>query len=188
MKPVKFFFAVAACVVALSSAAMADVKPITYAIVDMNRVMREATAAEGVRSELTAKSKQFHLELEKLDKDLRADKEGLVKAKDSLPPADFEKKLKAFQEKSDNAERLLQERRKTLDFASNSSRSRLLTEATKVIADIAKEKNFSTVFTQEAVLLADPSLDITDHVVTRMNETIKKVAIDWAPAKAPVKQ
>lgn len=175
--------------VGMSSLALAETHSMNYAIVDMNKVMREATAAEGIRSELNAKSKQFHTELENQDKTLSAEKEALAKSRESMTTDAFDKKVKDLQNKYGSAERLLQERRRTLDVASNTSRTRLLTEATKIIADIAKERGYATVFTQEAVLLAQPELDITDEVVKRMNKSISKIAIDWTSAnKAPVRQ
>ena len=181
--------AIAIAGLGMSSVALADTHSMSYAIVDMNKVMREATAAEGIRSELNAKSKQFHAELENQDKTLSAEKEALAKSRESMTADAFYKKVKDLQNKYGSAERLLQERRRTLDVASNTSRTRLLTEATKIIADIAKERGYATVFTQEAVLLAQPELDITDEVVKRMNKSISKIAIDWTSAnKAPVKQ
>ncbi len=180
---------VAFAALAVSSGAFAETHPMTFAVVDMNKVMREATAGDDIRTELNAKSKQFHTELENQDKTLSAQKEALAKSRESMTEDAFEKKVKELQNKYGDAERLLQERRRTLDVASNTSRNKLLTEATKVIADIAKERGYSTVFTQEAVLLAEPELDITAEVVTRMNKTVKKIAIDWNAAnKAPVKQ
>lgn len=174
---------------AVASAAVAETHPLNFAIVDMNKVMREATAGDQIRSELNAKSKQFHTELENQDKTLSAQKEALAKSRETMTEDAFEKKVKELQGKYGEAERLLQERRRTLDVASNTSRNKLLTEATKIIADIAKEKSYSAVFTQEAVLLAEPELDITDEVVKRMNASVKKIAIDWnAVNKAPVKQ
>lgn len=172
-----------------SAASRAETHPVSYAVVDMNKVMREATAGDGIRTELNAKSKQFHTELENQDKKLTAEKEALAQKRAGMTAEDFEKKVKELQGKYGNAERMLQERRRTLDVASNTSRNKLLTEATKIIADIAKEKGYVTVFTQEAVLLAEPELDITDEVVKRMNTSVKKIVIDWNAAnKAPVKQ
>jgi outer membrane protein len=172
-----------------SPAVYAETHPRNFAIVDMNKVMREAAAGDQIRTELNAKSKQFHTELENQDKTLSAQKEALAKSRESMTEDAFEKKVKELQGKYGEAERLLQERRRTLDVVSNTSRNKLLTEATKLIADIAKEKGYSAVFTQEAVLLAEPDLDITDEVVKRMNTSVKKIAIDWNAAnKAPVKQ
>lgn len=180
---------VALASLAASPAVYAETHPRNFAIVDMNKVMREAAAGDQIRTELNAKSKQFHTELENQDKTLSAQKEALAKSRESMTEDAFEKKVKELQGKYGEAERLLQERRRTLDVVSNTSRNKLLTEATKLIADIAKEKGYSAVFTQEAVLLAEPDLDITDEVVKRMNNSVKKIAIDWNAAnKAPVKQ
>lgn len=179
----------AVAALAVSSVASAETHSLSYAVVDMNKVMRDATAAEGIRAELNAKSKQFHTELENQDKALSSEKETLAKNRESMSSDAFEKKFKDLQAKYGSAERLLQERRRTLDVASNTSRTRLLTEATKIIADVARERGYATVFTQEAVLLAQPELDITDEVVKRMNTSVKKIAIDWNAAnKMPVKQ
>ena len=57
--------------------------------------------------------------------------------------------------------------------------SKVRREATKIVAHIAKSKKYAAVFTQNAVLLSDPSLDLTDEVIKTMDKKVKKMKIDW---------
>lgn len=168
--------------------AAAETQSLSIAIVDINKVMHKTAAAEGIRAELNSKGKQFQNELENHDKTLRAEKEALAKKKDSLSSDDLARQVKELETKYDKAERLLQERRATLSQANNASMGKLMSEATKIIADIAKEKGYDAILTQEAVILASQSMDITEEVIARLNKNVKKIAIDWSAQKAPKKQ
>ena len=63
----------------------------------------------------------------------------------------------------------------------------LLGALSDVLADIAKEKKLSAVFTEDAVMLSVPEMDMTDEVIKRMNDTVKKIPVDWSAAPAKKK-
>lgn len=176
-----------AALTAFSAPAAAAEQPLSIAIVDMNRVMHKAVAAEAIRKEVGVKYKQFQTEIDKMEKQLHADKEALDKKMASLSEADREKQEKAFRARIDKIERLMQDRKQTLTSANNSSMRKLMEEVTKILGDIAKKKSYDAILTQEAVILAAKTMDITDEVLERLNKEVKKIDIDWS-AKPPAKK
>jgi len=157
----------------------------TFGIVDMNRVMQTSEAARDALGQVDAKRKEYQSEIVSTEEALRAAEQELSKQQAAGQPSpDFETQRKAFEEKVANGQRLVQIHKRTLDQALNAVMSRLRNESVRHVADIAKERGYSAVLTQDAVMIANPQLDITDAVVERMNKHMKRIPIDWAIAAA----
>lgn len=152
----------------------------TFGVIDMTKVMQKTDAAKDIFSQLEAKRKEYQSQIAKEEDALRAAEQEIIKQKDSLSKDEFDKKRAGFEEKVIQGQKLVQDRKRTLDQAFNSAVGNLRREAAKIVAEAAKEKQFSAVFTQDAVMMSTPDLDITDIVIERMNKTVKKISIDWA--------
>jgi Skp family chaperone for outer membrane proteins len=163
--------------------------PLSFGVIDMNKIMQVTDAAKDVFSQLEVKRKEYQVNISKEEDALRAAEQAILKQRDSLSKDDFDKKRKEFEDKVMAGQKLVQDRKRILDQAFSSSMGRLRNEAVKIVADVAKERNYSAVFTQDAVMISTPSLDMTDVVIERMNKSVKKIPVDWAAsAAAPGKQ
>lgn len=156
----------------------------SFGIIDMNRVIKGTEVAKDVFAQMESKRKEYQVSISKEEDALRSAEEAILKKKDSLSKDEFEKKRKEFEENVISGQKLVHNRKRILDQAYNASMGDLRNEAAKIVADIAKEKNYTAVFTQDAVMISTPSLDMTDAVIERMNKKIKKMAIDWNAASA----
>ena len=165
---------------AADPAAAAPAVQQTFGVVDMNKVMQTTDVAKDVFSQLESKRKEYQTNIAKEEGALRSAEQEILKQKDSLSKDDFDKKRKEFEDKVISGQKLVQERKQILDHAFNSSMGKLRAEAAKIVADIAKEKSYSAVFTQDAVMISTPSLDMTDEVIARMNKSVKKMSVDWS--------
>jgi len=156
--------------------------PVSFGIVDMNKVMQTTEAAKDILAQLESKRKEYQNDITKEEDALRTSEQDLIKKKDTLSKEEFEKQRKSFEEKVMSGQKLVQEKKVSLDQAFNVSMTRLRNEAAKIVAEVAKEKGYSAVLTQDAVMISVPTLDITDIVIERMNKTVKKIPVEWAPA------
>jgi Skp family chaperone for outer membrane proteins len=157
---------------------------LSFGVIDMNKVMQVTDAAKDVFSQLEGKRKEYQANISKEEDILRTAEQDILKQKDSLSKEDFDKKRKEFEEKVIAGQKLVQDRKRILDQAFGSSMGRLRNEAIKIVADVAKEKNYSAVFTQDAVMISTPALDMTDIVIERMNKSVKKIPVDWSASAA----
>lgn len=157
---------------------------LTFGIVDMNKVMQTTDAAKDVFSQMEAKRKEYQTQISKEEDTLRAAGQDLEKQKDTLGKDAYEQKGKALQEKFMNEQKTVQDRKRILDQAFAAAVGKLRTEAAKVVASIAKQKHYSAVFTEDAVMMSTPDLDMTDAVIEQLNKTVKKIPVDWAAAAA----
>jgi outer membrane protein len=167
----------AVAVLAIAAPAVAQAQEGKFGVVDMGKVLREATAAKSVLEELEAKRKEFQSKVEKEEKALREMEQGIAKQREKLSKEDFEAKVKEFQEKLIAAQKSVQNQKTTLDKAFVDTMGKLRLEILKVAADVAKEKGLMAVLNQEALLLADPKMDITDSVISGVNKNVKKIPV-----------
>jgi len=154
-----------------------------YGVIDMTRVMKETSAAKGIFSELESKRAEYQKQVQKEEDTLRTAEQEIIKQRSKLSEEEFNKKRREFEDQLMKAQKMVQERKELLDNAFTSSMNKLRSEAAKIVAGVAKEKGYSTVFTNEAVILAEQSLDMTDEVVARLNKDVKSISVDWAAKK-----
>ena len=119
---------------------------------------------------------------------LRSQEQEFGKEKDTLSSAEAGKKQDEIKKRIYNFQKLTQEREKVFDRAYNELVNKMKNETVKIVADIAKKKGFSAVLTQDAVMLSLPEMDITDEVIARLNDTVKKIPIDWTALKEAEKE
>lgn len=161
--------------------------PQTYAFVDMSQVMHKATAAKAVIDELNSRSEKIIADINKKQQAIVSERDALTKQRGTLTKEEFMPKAKALEEKYDA---LLKSREESKSQFGQVER-KALQDVRKVIGDVieevAQQHKFAAVFSRDAVIIGAKDLDITDEVITRMNASGKKVAVDWSASKAPKK-
>jgi outer membrane protein len=172
-------------VMALAAAAFvgftspASAQGMSYGVVDMNKILQTADAAKGLFAELEAKRKEFQTQIAKEETALRTTEQEIIKQKEKLTKEQFEVKRKEFEGKVTAAQKTVQSRKETLDKAFAEAMGKLRVEILKVSADVAKEKGYNAVFSQEAMVLADQKMDITKEVIEGVNKSVKKIPVEW---------
>ena len=156
----------------------------TYGFVNINRVMHDCAAGKAIRAELDGKGQQFQSELSKENQTLSAARQEFEKLRGSISQTDAEKKMRELEGKYAQADKLLQQRRHQLNKAGNASFAQLKKAAVDIILSMSKERGYAAVFSQESVILAAQEFDITDEVIKRLNDKVKKIAIDWSAKPA----
>lgn len=179
MKKIFATIALAAALLVMPVAAHAQDKALTFGVIDMSRVMKETDAAKGILSAFEGKRSEYEKQIQKEGDSLAQLEKDIIAKKSKLSEEEFNKARKEFEEKLVNAQKMVQERKKTLDKGMTDGVNKLRAEAAKITADVAKERGYSAVLTQEAVVLAEPTLDVTDEVVKRLNAKVKKIDIKW---------
>jgi outer membrane protein len=187
MKTVKnTILALGVSIVALCSAqALAADTPAaaqTFGIVDMNKVLQDTEVAKNVFSQMESKRKEYLTLVSKEEDALLSIRQELEKGKGTLSKEVLEEKQKAFEEKYQHWLKLGQRRKVELDIAFEDAMNQMRRKAAEVVAAEAKQRKYSAVFTQNAVMMSTPDLDLTEVVIEQMNKTAKKISIDWAAA------
>lgn len=165
-----------------ASAADAASKPAIVAVVDVQIILREATAMKSIQKQVEQKRSQFQSEISGQEKRLR-DQEQELKRQQSVLAADaFEAKRRDFEAQVASVQRDVQERRKVLDQAYGDGLKAVQKELQDVLAQLAKERGYTLVIPTGQLLYADGSMAITDEALKRLNKELPDVALQFNTA------
>lgn len=172
----------------LTQPAEAAGKPAVIAVVDVQIILREATAMKSIQKQVETKRSQFQGEISGQEKKLR-DQEQELKRQQSVLAADaFEAKRRDFEAQVTAVQRDVQERRKVLDQAYGEGLKVVQKELTQVLAEISKEQGFTHVIPTNQLLYADGSSAITEEALKRLNKKLPDVALKFNAAAKPKKK
>lgn len=154
------------------------------AVVNIQYVMKESTAARNVREQLESKQKSFQTEITKKEEALQKEDKELGKQKSVLAKAAFDEKLKSFRTKATDVQKDVQSKKAMLDGAFEQSLNDIQKVVTEIISDISKEKGFVIAVPTSQILFADTKLDISSEVLERLNKKLPKLEVKFtAPEK-----
>jgi len=147
------------------------------AIVDVQRIMQESLAAQSTKKQLEAQRAKFQNEIEGEENGLRQSEKDLAKERTTLPAqtyADHEQQLRM---RFSAVENHVQSRRKALDLAYTDSINHVRNALLAVVDKVAHERSANVVIIKQQTLWVDPTLDITDEVLKRLDKSLPTVDI-----------
>lgn len=149
------------------------------AVVNIQKVMQDSTAAKSVREQLKSKQGGFESEMRKKEEDLRKQDQELSKQRSVLAPDAFEKKVQEFRTKAASAQKDVQSKKMQLDKAFGGALNDIQKSVFDIVATIAKEKGYVAVIPTSQMLYADPALDVTGEVTSRLNKQLPSVSVKF---------
>ena len=171
--------AIMASTLVFAAPAFADDAKQTIAVVNIQQVMKDSTAAKSVREQLETKQKSFQANISKKEEALQKEDQELGKQKSVLSKDAFEEKVKAFRTKATEAQKDVQSKKALLDSAFERSLNDIQKSVTDIIADIAKEKGFAIAVPTSQILYAAPNLDISAEVLEKLNKKLPKLDVKF---------
>lgn len=178
LRPVPVFLAVLAlCLAAVPAARAAEPGGVSIAVVDVQKLMTDSTAAKSLQGQMDSQRKSFQDEFSRYERELHDSEKTLTAERDKLSADDYTKKREAFEEKLLETRRLVQKRKGALDEAFNKALGQLQEAIIKISAKIADEKGYQLVITRQNVVVVEKSLDITQAVMDRLNKELADVKL-----------
>ena len=153
-----------------------DVKRI--ALVDLNFVLRNAAATNRVRVLLDEKKAEFSNEFQEKEATLLIRERELNLRRDIISEADFNAEVQAFQDDVAAVQREIQFKRNSLDQAFQQAQDNLRSLAVGIIEEIANREALDMVMTREVSLLFRPDLNITQEVLSTLDERTQNARIE----------
>ena len=157
--------------------AVEQMPPAVAAVIDYQRVLREAKAAKSIRDQIETRRKLYQDQIAKEEQKLNdADKE-LAKQRAVLSADAFKDKREEFQKKVAGVQRMVQERRRTLDQTSAAALNQVRNAMIEVVSVLSAERGFNLVMPSSAVLLFSPKIDLTVEVIKRLDGKLPNVKV-----------
>ena len=147
-------------------------------LADLNGILRAADANVKVRELLDTQRQKFQDEFSLVETELQQTERDLISKRELLSTEEYEKQIKAFQARVTQLQQDIQKKRQSIDNAYQKAQSDIRAEALSIITEIARDMNLDLVLNRDASLIFLPHLNISDVVLTRLNERTKNARIE----------
>jgi len=171
---------------ALATAAPADeaqaqkLPPTVAAVIDYQRILRDAAAARSIRDQIEVRRKAYQEEISKEEQRLHeADKE-FAKQRSLLTAEAFTEKRREFEQDVAEVQRLVQERRRELDNVAAVALNQVKEALIEVVTSIADERGFNLVLPSSEVLFFARRIDLTEEVLAKLDSRLPDVRVPEA--------
>lgn len=144
-------------------------------IIDMQRIQRESTAAQGVDRDRQAYLETYNKETAAEEQKLREEQRTLAIGPNQTPTPEMEERARAFRGKVAAFEQRVGERRRKLERALSIALSEFQQMVTAIADEVAAERGINLVLYRSQVPLFDPRMEMTDAVLTRLNERLPSI-------------
>lgn len=147
----------------VATSAHAEMK---IAVVNMQKAIQSSAAGKKAKAELESDFEKKKKELQKKEADLKKMSEDLERKKSVMSEEAFQQKQAGFQEEMMKFRQTVGNNQMEIQKKEQDLTGPIIEKMRKVISKIAKEKDYSLVMENTAMVLhADASLDITDEVL-----------------------
>lgn len=170
--------AAVALTLAVAPASAQDAKaPLAIAVVDIQQLLKDSKAAQGIETQLATIRKNFQTEVEAEEKALRAAEKKIMDERASLSEEQLKTKAQDFQKQVQEGQKKIQAKKAKLDKAVATAIGKLRTEIVRVVADVGEKKNLDLVLARTDVVIVSKTLDITTEVLERINKDLPSVKV-----------
>lgn len=169
---------------ALAQAGGNKVPPAIIAVIDSQRVNREAAALKNARQQLEQFRFSFQSEIAKEEEKLRAEEQEIARQRSVLSPEAFEQRRQAFQAKVVDLQKRIQERSQSLEKMLNGVREQVTVQVIEILKGLAAERGFNMVLDRAQVqIFIGDSIDITPEVLKRLDQRLPTVKVNLPAGK-----
>ena len=156
-------------------------------LVDLDGVLRAADANNRVRELLDGQRAKFQEEFRAIEVNLQQSERDLLAKRELMAKDEYEKLVIAFQARVSSVQKEIQYKRQSIDDAYQKAASDIRKLAIEVIKKIASEREIDLILNRDSSVIFLPHLNISDEVLTRLNERTKNARIE-VEIKKPVAQ
>ncbi len=157
----------------------AQERPTVVGVVDIQKIMREATAARSIQEQIERRRSSYQAEIKQEETRLREVEQELARQQSLLAPDAFAARQREFRDQVAATQRTVQERRRILDQAYAQGVRQIQIEVTAIIRDIAQERRIDIVVPVAQTLFAAEALRITDEALKRLNKSLPEVTLEF---------
>ncbi|MCB2052772.1 MAG: OmpH family outer membrane protein [Geminicoccaceae bacterium] len=162
---------------AAPAAALEPLPPAVAAVIDYQRILRDAKAAQSIRRQVEARRQRYQEQIAGEEQRLHEADKALAKQRSILAPEAYAEKRRVFETDVAEVQRMVQDRRRQLDEVSASALSEVRNRLIEVVGDLAETAGFNIVLPSSGVLLFSPSIDLTEDVLNLLDRRLPDVKV-----------
>ena len=148
------------------------------AVVNMDKVLRDAKATERVRELLDDKREEFQNDFAMREAGLLQIEKDLQAKRTILSEEAYRAEVNQFQNEVASIQQEIQFKRQALDKAFQEAQDEIKSLAAEIVAEIAGLQKLDVVLNKNAALVFRQELDITEFVILKLNERTKNARLE----------
>lgn len=184
----KLFFGTALAVLAAAVPAAAPAQrigPAVVAVVDTDRISRECTACRAAAQQLQTQEATLRTRAQALQTQLQTEGQPIQTAVNALngrqPDAALQQRITAFQTKERSAQQELATGQRNLQSTQLNVNQQIGARLVPIITSVAQARGANMAVDRGSALFAAPALDITNDVLTQLNQQLPSVSVTPLP-------
>lgn len=158
-------------------AAQQRLPPAVAAVIDYQRIFKDAKAARAITDQVESRRRIYQEEIAKEEQRLHeADKE-LARQRTVLTPEAYAERRRDFENQVVEVQRMVQERRRQLDQAKAVALNEVRSAMIEIVGELSDVRGFNLVLPTSGVLLFSPQIDLTNDVLSRLDAKLPNVKV-----------
>ena len=149
-------------------------------VVSRQKVLRETRAGRAVREAEAARTAAFQARVDEVKEALEAEEAELARLRGQIPRGEFKTRTEAFDRKVRHARRESQRRAAELQKAFREAREQVVSRLAPILIEVLRARDADIILDSEQILVAAPSVDVTEEVIALFDERVEPPEIDLA--------
>ena len=150
---------------------------IPIGILDVQAILRNASAVKSIRDQITKYGNQFEKEIEKERDGLRKANQELARQRTILAPEAFAEKRRKFEQRVVEVQRLVQLRQKELDKSRREAMSAVNKAYIKIVTALADKQKLAVILRKNQMAYSVPTLDVTKGILALLDKKLPTVKV-----------
>jgi Skp family chaperone for outer membrane proteins len=154
------------------------VESLKIAVVDVGKVFREAAAVTSINDQLRPFLEKFRADAAEVEKELRDTQDELARSQATALTADAHTTERLeLEQRALEAQNKMLGRKRALDQAQTTAMRQVETTLNNTVAEIFTERKLTLILRRDQTAFFNPSMDITEEVVKRLDQRLPTVEI-----------
>lgn len=160
--------------------------PFPVAVLDVGKILRDATAVRDIQAQITKYGTKFENEIEKERDSIRNANQELARQRTILSPDAFAEKRRQFEQRVVEVQQLVQQRQRELDKSRNEAMVKVNEAYIKIVGHVATARKLAIILRKDQTVFTTKGLDVTEEILGLLNKELPKVVVA-APGKQAAK-
>jgi outer membrane protein len=159
------------------SVAQARLPAAVAAVIDYQRIFKDAKAARAIGDQVEARRRLYQDEIAKQEQRLHEIDKELARQRTVLSPEAYAEQRRSFETQVVEVQRMVQERRRQLDQAKAMALNEVRSAMIEIVGELADIRGFNLVLPTSGLLLFSPQIDLTEEVLRRLDSKLPNVKV-----------
>lgn len=149
------------------------------AVVDIQAILENSLAVQSIRKSVDILNKKIQQDVSQKEIEFKEEEALLMAQRNSLGELEFERRVNDFNQKVNSLQKDMHDKKRHLEHAHAEAIGKVQEVTNKIINDLATKDNIDLVIPTTHVLFAKNTLNITLTIITKLNNKLKYVKIDY---------